>query len=193
MSNIHPAAIVAPDTVIESDVEIGPYAVIGYDFSAARARYYGRAARKSQGTPVVLKYGAHIGPHVVVGAGAVIGDCTIIEPGCYIGERSRIQRRGFVRYGARIYARVAIGEDCIIGGIVCNHTVIGDRVAMFGSTLHRFAGTRASIREPAPVLEDDIIVGFGALIIGELTIRKGSIVKAGSIVTDSDRQHPRDR
>lgn len=192
MSNIHPAAIIAPDTVIESDVEIGPYAVVGYDFSAARARYYGRGAGKDQGTPVVLKHGAHIGPHAVVGAGAMIGDRTIIEPGCYVGERSRIQRRGFVRYGARIYASVAIGEDCIIGGIVCNHTVIGDRVAMFGSTLHRFAGIGVSVREPAPILEDDIIVGFGALIIGKLTIRRGSIVKAGSIVAESDRRHSRD-
>lgn len=190
MSDIHPTAIIAPAVVIASDVEIGPYAVVGYEFGAARARYYGRAAPKDQRSPVVLGRGVHIGPHAVVGAGAVIGDCTIIEPGCYVGERSRILGRGFVRYGARIYSHVEIGEDCVIGGIVCNDTTIGNRVAMFGSTLHRFAGIGVSIREPAPVLEDDVTVGFGALIIGELTVRRGSIVKAGSIVTGSNSQRP---
>lgn len=192
MSNIHPTAIIAPNTIIASDVEIGPYAVVGYEFSSARARYYGRAVPKDRRTPVVLECGVHVGPHSVVGVGAVIGDYTIIEPGCYVGERSRILRRGFVRYGARIYSHVEIGEDCVIGGIVCNDTKIGNRVAMFGSTLHRFAGIGISAREPAPALEDDIIVGFGALIIGELTVRSGSIVKAGSIVTESHRPHPSD-
>ncbi|MGH3922631.1 MAG: DapH/DapD/GlmU-related protein [Pseudonocardiaceae bacterium] len=182
MHRIHPTAIVASDAVVAADVEIGPYAVIGYDFAPARARYYSRPAPQSPRTPTVLEAGTFVGPHAIVGAGAFIGANTIIEPGCYVGEDSRVLSSGFVRYGARIYSCVDIGTDCVIAGFVCNHTKIGDRVAFFGATVHRFAGIRVGQQEPAPTLEDDVLVGFGAVIIGGVTLPRGTIVKAGSIV-----------
>jgi UDP-3-O-[3-hydroxymyristoyl] glucosamine N-acyltransferase len=179
---IHPTAIVAPDAVVAADVEIGPYAVIGYDFAPARARYYSRPPLPSSRTPTVLEAGAFVGPHAIIGAGAFIGENTIIEPGCYVGEDSRVLGGGFVRYGARIYSWVDVGTDCVIAGFVCNHTKIGDRVAFFGATVHRFAGIRVGQQEPAPTLEDDVLVGFGAVIIGGVTVPCGTIVTAGSIV-----------
>lgn len=182
MHNIHPTAIVSADTVIATDVEIGPYAVIGYDCAPARARYYGHPPRQTPRAPTIIETGTFVGPHAIVGAGASIGENTIIEPGCYIGEESRLLSGGFIRYGARIYSYVNIGTDCVIAGFVCNHTTIGSRVAFFGSTVHRFAGIRVGQHEPAPTLEDDVIVGFGAVIIGGVTLPRGTIVKAGNII-----------
>lgn len=181
MPDVHPTAILAPGVVLDEDVEIGPYAVVGYDFSAARARYYRRTTPETRRNPTVLGEGVFVGAHAVVGSGAAIGRGTIIEPGCYVGEQSRVLAGGFIRYGARIYSRVDIGRDCVLGGFVCNDTKIGDRVAFFGAAVHRFVSIQGGQREPAPTIEDDVLVGFGAVIIGGVTVPRGTIVKAGTV------------
>ncbi|HEY5994162.1 MAG TPA: UDP-3-O-(3-hydroxymyristoyl)glucosamine N-acyltransferase [Gallionellaceae bacterium] len=64
---------------------------------------------------------AHIGANVVIGAGAVVGaDCVIME-GCSIGDNVSIGAR------ARLYPRVVIYHDCLIGNNLIAHAgvVIG--------------------------------------------------------------------
>jgi serine acetyltransferase len=58
---------------------------------------------------------------------------------------------------------------------------------MFGSLVHPLNDPAApwdGNDEPAPTLADDVVVGFGALVIGGIRIAGPSFVTAGAIVTE---------
>jgi len=89
-----------------------------------------------------------------------------------------------VEYGARIYTRVSIGSKTAISGFVCNDSVIGRNCVIQGALVH--ARTKPGI-EAAPLIEDDCLVGAGAIIVGGVLIRRGSFIAAGAVVThDTD-------
>ncbi len=83
-----------------------------------------------------------------------------IHPGATIGKRF------FIDHGVG----VVIGETCIIG----------DNVRVYqGVTL---GGTGKQKGKRHPTVEDDVLIGAGAKIIGSITLGKGSKVGAGAIV-----------
>jgi UDP-3-O-[3-hydroxymyristoyl] glucosamine N-acyltransferase len=64
---------------------------------------------------------AHIGPQVTVGDGAAIGAGTVVMAGCVIGENATLGGN------TRLYPRVTVYHDCVIGDHVILHSgaVIG--------------------------------------------------------------------
>ncbi|MBU6427811.1 MAG: serine O-acetyltransferase [Cyanobacteria bacterium REEB65] len=83
-----------------------------------------------------------------------------IHPGASIG------RRFFIDHGAA----VVIGETAEIGDDV----LLYHQVTLGGTSLDR--GKRH------PTLEDDVVVGAGAAILGPVTIGRGARIGAGSVV-----------
>lgn len=64
---------------------------------------------------------AHIGPHVVIGSGAKIGAHSVIMAGCSIGSGVVLGEH------ARLYPRVVVYHDCVLGNRLIAHSgvVIG--------------------------------------------------------------------
>lgn len=64
---------------------------------------------------------AHIGPQVTVGEGVVIGAGTVVMAGCVIGDNAALGEN------TRLYPRVTVYHDCVIGNHVIAHSgaVIG--------------------------------------------------------------------
>ncbi len=86
-----------------------------------------------------------------------------IHPGAIIG------RRFFIDHGMG----VVIGETAIIGN---------DVLIYHGVTL----GSRGYSRgKRHPTVEDNVIIGAGAKIIGDITIGAGSMIAANSVITKS--------
>lgn len=110
--------------------------------------------------------------------------------------------------GAQIWApeRIAIGNNVYIGKhvhIECDcelgdHVLIANRVAFLGRMDHdfravgypvRFSPWIASERHPSPyrgervVVEQDVWIGYGAMVMSGVRIGRGAIVAAGAIVT----------
>jgi acetyltransferase-like isoleucine patch superfamily enzyme len=102
--------------------------------------------------------------------------------------------------------RITIGDNVYIGKDVhveCNceigdHVLIANRVAFLGRHDHdfravgfpvRFAPWIGSARRPSPwrhervVVEPDVWIGFGAIVLTGVRIGRGAIVAAGSVVT----------
>jgi acetyltransferase-like isoleucine patch superfamily enzyme len=121
----------------------------------------------------------------------------------YFWMRCRYARRsGLVRipWNVSIYAPNKIVElgDCVQFGPRCvvqcdirfgNHVLIAGNVAFVGRSDHRFdvvgMTTWESPRGAAEVtiVEDDVWIGYGAIVLSGRTIGRGSVIAAGAVVT----------
>lgn len=183
---IHGTAIIEGVTLrgpIET-CSVGPYAVIGYCYENARAKFYS-VNPKTVGKYVDFGARAFVGAHTIISAGTSIGQDSIVEHQCFVGEETMIGERCFIRYGAKLFRRVKVGNDCIVSGFVCNDTIFEDGVVFYGSTLHRFLNRVIGVPEPAPTVREGAYIGYNALLVGGIQIGKGAVIKASAIILKS--------
>lgn len=101
-------------------------------------------------------------------------DTHIIDPqNISIGDRSSVGAQCFIQATGGI----SIGKD----------TMIAPRVAIWTSN-HIYTDKEKTIREQGSVfrkviIEDDVWIGYGAIILPGAILRKGCVVGAGSVVT----------
>jgi len=131
----------------------------------------------------IIAAGCRIGRLSTICSGSTLGADVFCKDYSYVGWDTVIGARSRLMYGAQVHSRVRIGEDCRIGGFCCNDARIGHRVSMFGYLSHAYRVHGAGMLEPAPTVDDDVIIGFGAHVIGGIRIGRGSYVAAGSVVT----------
>jgi acetyltransferase-like isoleucine patch superfamily enzyme len=137
--------------------------------------------------PVFIPESTIIEPLAVIFIGAQgelhLGEMNILYPGATIRIDQGWMRTGKeVSFGpgCRIYetrAGLTIGDHCLIGGgvLICgvNHGQSTRAIPM-----------RHQPFEAAPiVIERDVWVGMGAIILPGVTLGEGSIVAAGAVVT----------
>jgi len=99
-----------------------------------------------------------------------------IGDNCYIGRDSQIE------------------TDCIIG----NYVIFGNKCAVIGKYDHHYqqigspTGASSHIREEnyfwkgideITIIEDDVWIGYGSIILSGVKVGEGSIIAAGSVVT----------
>jgi acetyltransferase-like isoleucine patch superfamily enzyme len=135
---------------------------------------------------------AKIGKNVVIEAGVLVFNPKNIEIGdnVYIGHNTMLKAYhiGKLVIGDEVW----IGQNCFIhgaGGVTIGNKIgIGPGVMMFSSP-HDLAKDNLGPISEIPskfqpiVIEDDSNIGMGAIIIGKVTIGKGTQVGAGSVVT----------
>ncbi|GLB48666.1 acyltransferase [Neptunitalea lumnitzerae] len=111
-----------------------------------------------------------------------------------------VKYNGFVRIkwdtqilkgDVKIGDRVQFGRECKVSSDVHfgNHILMGGSVSFVGRADHTFDvpgryiwdGPRGESK--ITVVEDDVWIGFGTIVLSGVTIGKGSIVASGSIVT----------
>lgn len=107
-----------------------------------------------------------------------------IEPGAIIRDKVKIEKNAVIMMGAVINIGAEIGE----GTMVDMNAVVGARGTL-GKRVHLGAGAVvAGVLEPpskAPcIIEDDVLIGANAVILEGVKIGKGSVVAAGSVVTE---------
>jgi acetyltransferase-like isoleucine patch superfamily enzyme len=114
----------------------------------------------------------------------------------HLGARTRIWAPDHVRMGDQVYVGkdVHIEANCLIG----NYCLIANRVAIVGRHDHdfsvvgfpvRFSPWVGSKRYPSQylneeaVIEDDVWLGYATIVLTGVTVGRGSVVAAGSVVT----------
>jgi 2,3,4,5-tetrahydropyridine-2,6-dicarboxylate N-succinyltransferase len=107
-----------------------------------------------------------------------------IEPGSIIRENVLIGKGAVIMMGAVINIGAEIGE----GTMVDMNAVVGAR-GKLGKRVHLGAGAVvAGVLEPpskSPCeIEDDVLIGANAVILEGVKIGSGSVVAAGSVVTE---------
>jgi galactoside O-acetyltransferase len=92
-----------------------------------------------------------------------------------IGNNTGFNRN--VHINAAVCGEIAIGNDCLIGPNVVMRTAD-----------HRFDDITKPIRSQGHIcnnihIEDDVWIGANAVIVGGVSIGKGAVIGAGSVVT----------
>ncbi len=95
-----------------------------------------------------------------------------------------ISQRAARKTGIEIHPGATIGKGLFIdhghGVVIGETTIIGDNVTLYqGVTL---GGTGKQKGKRHPTLEDNVMVGTGAKVLGDITIGAGSMIGAGSVV-----------
>jgi acetyltransferase-like isoleucine patch superfamily enzyme len=123
-----------------------------------------------------------IGQGVTIGSGSILEDFVGVEPGTVIGPRVLVSSRSWIGIGARV------DHDSVIKGYIGDNSQIGAGCRIFGDLIHRqldpsIPWDDPAGEEPAPVVEDGAFIGWGALIVGGVTIRAGAYICAGALIT----------
>lgn len=107
---------------------------------------------------------ARIEPGAIIRSNVKIGEDAIIMMGAIINIGAEIGKKTLIDMGAVIGSRAQIGNNCHIGA----NAVI--------------AGVLEPLSSKEVVIEDDCLIGAGAVIIEGVTVKKGTVVGAGSVV-----------
>lgn len=111
----------------------------------------------------------HIRSGAKIGEGCTIGENVYIDTDVIIGDRCRIQN------GAQLFKGVKIGNDVLIAPCVVTTNDIFPELPVEDWT-HRFRET---------IIEDNVSIGANSTIVCGITISKGTMIGAGSVVTKS--------
>jgi acetyltransferase-like isoleucine patch superfamily enzyme len=179
MNGISKYAVIKKTVSIAKDAIIGEFSIVG------KNSIYIKKHSKTK-----IEKNCTIGSHVIIYEGTTIERDTQIEDFCRIGEKTLVGENCRLIYGTKIYGNVTIGNKCVIGGFICEDVIIGNCCRIFGELVHKHSNLDFSdIKKwdkggsEAPLIGDNVFVGFGAKIIGGIKIGKGSYVWPGAIVT----------
>lgn len=116
----------------------------------------------------------------------------------YVGLRVNLWAKQTLTIGDNFYMGrdSQIETDCIIG----NNVILANKVAIVGKYDHHYQQLGVPIRLASRIrdehytwkgldnlttIEDDVWIGYGAIIMSGVTIKKGTIIAAGSVLTKS--------
>lgn len=114
----------------------------------------------------------------------------------HLGARTRIWAPSHVRMGNQVYVGkdVHIEANCRIG----HYSLLANRVAIVGRHDHDFSAVGFPVRfspwvgskrfpsryaDEEAVIEDDVWLGYGTIVLTGITVGQGSVVAAGSVIT----------
>ena len=131
---------------------------------------------------------AYVGYYAIVGSGSVLSRGVIVDDHCSIESDITLGERSLIIYRAHICNEAQVGRDCVIGGLVAESVVVGDRARVFGKIVHSqhdptLGWDAQEATELSAVLEAEAFVGFDALVIGKVVVGARAYVCAGAIVT----------
>jgi len=140
-----------------------------------------------------------IGPNVVFGPGVVVGDnveirafCHIegarIEAGAVVGPFARLRPGAVLGTGAHVGNFVEVKNARLAAGAKANHlTYLGD--AEIGAAANIGAGTITAnydgFRKSQTRIGPGVSVGSNSVLVAPVTVGKGAIIGAGSVVTET--------
>lgn len=178
--------------IVEADVEIGagtevlPGALLG-----RRPRAVGAISREptfseflrvgpgcSIGAYAILYYDVEVGSDTLIGDTAAIRETGRVGSGCVLGRSAVVDRemtvgdRTFIGYATSLAARSTIGDNVFIA----QHVVMTNDNAMGaeGWGAEEIAGQ---------TIEDEARIGANATLLPGVTVGRGAVVAAGSVVT----------
>lgn len=99
-----------------------------------------------------------------------------------------VSERASRRTGVEIHPGAILGEKLFIDhgtGVVIGETaIVGDRVTIYHGVTLGGTGKQKEIKRH-PTVENDVVIGTGATVLGNITIGAGAKIGAGAVVLSS--------
>lgn len=197
-SIIRPGAVIGdgvtilPHVIVDANVEVGAGTeILPGSYLGRRPRAAGAVVRKPTyeerlrigagcaiGANVVVYYGVEVGDDTLLGDQVSIREETQIGNHCAIGRMTAIDRE----------VRIEDGASMMFACNVVAKTVVGKRVFIAAgviTTNDNAMGAEGWDKETAPAItiEDEARIGAGATFLPGVTVGRGAVVGAGSVVT----------
>lgn len=179
---IHKSAVIADNCIIGKDVYIGPNCTLGFPG-------YQIKEKKTVSRPLEIGDKTIIYGNTVICQGTRIGRECRFDYHSFVGEDTIIENKCIIEYGARIYDRVTIYDECFVSGFVSNDCMIEKNSVVHGDLIHKFKNVILGEREPSPIVKANSFIGRNAVIVGNIIIAEGTYVGAGSVVTKSTKSN----
>lgn len=128
-----------------------------------------------------------LGAFNVIGEDCVVGEKSIIENHCDLKEKTIIGYNSRLENGTRTSGRCKIGDDCILkqNVVVARQVTIGNRVFISPNVVFLYANHAQEWEGAQTLIEDDVFIGAGVVIMPGIVVAEGSVVGAGSLITKS--------
>jgi UDP-3-O-[3-hydroxymyristoyl] glucosamine N-acyltransferase len=180
-----------PHVVVESGVEVGEGTeILPGSYLGRRPRAVGAIARQpvfrprlrigggcSIGPNAVVYYDVEIGDDVLVGDAASIREQVRIGDGCVVGRAVALDRdvqvgnRTRIMNQANIVAKAKLGADVFVGpGVLTTNDDALGRHGWVDELMH------------GPTVEDEAMIGAGAILLPGVIIGRLAVVGAGAVV-----------
>jgi acetyltransferase-like isoleucine patch superfamily enzyme len=181
-----------PHVVIEAGVSIGPGTEIyPGTYLGKEPRGAGNLAREiSFERRVRVGAGCRIGPTATIyldvdlGEGVLVGDGASIREGCRIGDRCVIGRHVTLNYDVTVGAGTKVMDGTWLAGSMrlgAGVFVSGGVLTANDDAMGRAGYDPSAVR--GPDIEDNAVIGAGAILLPGLLIGRGATVGAGAVVT----------
>jgi bifunctional N-acetylglucosamine-1-phosphate-uridyltransferase/glucosamine-1-phosphate-acetyltransferase GlmU-like protein len=140
------------------------------------------------GFETIILDNVFIGYNCIIGNGSEIGKDCILDDKSVLESRVILGIKNLIIYGSQICSDVIVGDNCVIGGFIGERTKIGNNCRIFGSIVHSQYEPlnnwdAEDSMEDAPIILDNVFIGFKAIISAPVRIGPKSYVCAGSIVS----------
>ena len=184
---IHPNVIIYESVEIGDDVEIFPGSFIGKKPKATNAlsrdTNYKQIVKIGKGSSIgvnaTIYYDVKIGDNTLIGDGAIIREQSVIGNSCVIGQLTSLNYNVEIGNNSKLMAYTRISGNCKIG----NNVFIG--VGVIAPNDNNIANRQYSASETkSAMIEDNVSIGSGAIILPNLKIGNGSLIGAGAVVTN---------
>ncbi len=128
--------------------------------------------------PNVIIYKANkIGSNCFIGHNTIIRENNIIKNDVKIGSNVEIAFNVKIGKNSKIHSNCFICENAIIG----NNVFIAPNVTFLNSKYPNRMDSKKKLK--APIIENNVVIGGGATLLPGVTIRSGSIIGGGAVVT----------
>lgn len=180
-----PRDLYGPVDVADSAV-IGEYCVLGCPKESRLRAWQHDPDGGEVGARVTVGERCLLFNQVVLFEGVRLGEDCVLEDQVRVGYDTTVGPHTRLAYGAYVCDRVTIGAHTRIAGFICDGTRIGERSSVMGDLVHEYASPHRDwwvVDEAPPEIGPDSVVGYGARVVGGVTIGPRSFVAAGAIVT----------
>jgi len=184
---IHDFVTIYPEVIIKDNTEIFEGAVIGKPPKSTKSFSRKISSKKivtTIGEECIISPNAIIYNDVKIGNHNLIGDNASIREQCIIGNECIIGRNVTLNYNVLVGDSTKILDGCVITGnmIIGNNVFISASVATANDNNMGKKGYEDD-KIKGPIIEDNVAIGIGAIILPSIRIGEGSIIGAGAVVT----------
>lgn len=134
-----------------------------------------------------------------IGKNSIIRTGNTIYEGVSIGESADISHNTIIRFGSKIgkkcyilpnsviHENVIAGNNFTLCGIICNNAIIGNDVKIMGKLIHTYMALKSV--EKAPIIENNVFIGFDTIVVGGITIGENNRINAGQLIVKSIKKN----